>query len=484
MGEKLTGTVVAEKYRLDSLLSSGELGDYYRGRHLFMDKPVMLKILDRSLSVDPQIRDRFTAEARSASALANPHILAVNDFGLGNDGLEYIVYENFDGQLLQNSIATGGRFSVDRAVATARQIGVALDTAHTNGFVQGELTPAKVLVANTEDSVGAKVFDLKPAADGFYSRSGNRSPESVAYLAPETFAGLQPIDGRSDIYSLGVILYQMLAGEVPFTGETPTDVMLKHAEEEASPLSTHRKDVPPGIESAIKKALAKNPDERFQTAAEFVEELDKATLDTTSSGRFWKTAFGVILGIAALGTALIYATWTKQTDPVTQLMPDANGVPVQPINPATGAEEQALLTMPGSIPGSMSNTDIMAQPPGTLPGGDNYNPWATGAPPPGAPQYIPPGGQVYTLDPNTGSPFMPNDSGVILVPVPANTNTAVPKPSPTPKTPAANTDAQPANTAAKPPDKAPAAANTAKAGDAPKPKPTSQRGKKPGSNEE
>ena len=486
MGEKLTGTVVAEKYRLDSLLSSGELGDYYRGRHLFMDKPVMLKILDRSLSVDPLIRDRFTAEARSASTLANPHILAANDFGLGNDGLEYVVYENFDAELLQNSIAAGGRFSVERAVAIARQVGVALDTAHANGFVHGELTPGKVLVANTEKAVGVKVFDLNPASKGDYRRAGSNPPAAVAYLAPETFAGLQPIDGSSDIYSLGVILYQMLAGEVPFTGETPTDVMLKHAEEEVPPLSNHRKDVSPQIEAAIKKALAKNPDERYQTAGEFVEELDKASVDSASSGRFWKTAFAVILGIAALGTALIYATWTKQTDPVTQLMPDANGQPVQPINPATGAEEQSLLTMPGSIPGSMSNSDIMAQPPGTLPGGDNYNPWATGVPPPGAPR----GGGTASGDPNADSPFMPSldlvckdtTTGQIIECPNFSSNKATAKPSPTPKAPAANTETQPANAVAKP--SVPAAANTAKQGDPPKAKPTPQKGKKPGLNEE
>ena len=130
-------------------------------------------------------------------------------------------------------------------------------------------------------------------------------------------------------------------------------------------------------------------------------------------------AAAVIIGITLLGGALIYATYTKQTIPVTQLQPDANGQPVQPINPATGAEEQTLAAMPGSIPGSMSNTDLMAQPPGTLPGGDNYNPWATGAPPPGAPlpTYIPPGGQVYTIDPNNPSQFCRTTERV-LVPVP------------------------------------------------------------------
>ena len=456
MAEKLTGTVVAEKYRLDSLIRNGETGDFYRARHLFMDKPVTMKVLPEWLAVDERVREQFTAEARSAAALANPHILTVNDFSSGAEDSNFVVYEGFDGEPLKNMVGAGGQFAVDRAISIARQIAEALDTAHENNFVHGDLTPDSILVANTETASEVKVFDFEPANSIGNRRSEHRAAQSVSYLAPENFSASRIVDARSDIYSLGIILYQMLAGELPFTGETPTDVMLKHAEEDPAPLTGPRKDVPAVLDAAVKKALAKDPGERFQTAAEFIEELDKSAIAFANpgSGRFWKTAAGVVIGIAILGAALIYATWTKQTIPVTQLQSDANGQPVQPINPATGAEEQTLAAMPGSIPGSMSNSDIMAQPPGTLPGGDNYNPWATGAPPPGAPMpmYVPPGGQVYTIDPSTGSPFMPNEGGVILVPVPANTNTQA-KPSPTPRTPPAyaNMQTAPANTAAKPP---------------------------------
>ena len=143
---------------------------------------------------------------------------------------------------------------------------------------------------------------------------------------------------------------------------------------------------------------------------------------------------------------MIYGTSVKKTDPTTQLQADAGSLPVQPIGPATGAQEESLAKLP-----AMTDAEIMAtananmeQYPGTLPGGDGYNAWANGgAPPPGAPpaQYVPPGGQYYTIDPNTGSPFMPPD-GVVLVPVPANTNTAA-KPTPSPK-------GNPANAAVKP----------------------------------
>lgn len=464
MADQLTGTVVAEKYRLDSLLRSGEVGDFYRGRHLFMDKPVTLKVLPRALALDENIRDQFMAEASSAAALSNPHILSANDFGKNKDESHYVVYEGFDGEPLKNSINTGGQFSIERATSIVRQIAVALSTAHENGFIQGSLTPDSILVSNTSDAAYVKVFDFEPADSGKTSDRDEKLLINVAYLAPENFSGLWTVDARSDIYSLGIILYQLLAGEVPFKGETPTDVMLKHAEDEVPALSDYRKDVPAPLETLVKKALAKDPDERFQTATDFVEELDKATLAGRSTGgRFWKTAAAMVVGIGVLAAALIYATSSKQTIPLTQLQPDANGQPVQPINPATGAEEQNLISMPNSLPGSMSNSDILSQPPQTLGGGDNYNPWAAGgAPPPGAPvpNYVPPGGQYYSIDPNTGSPFMPPDgSQVILVPVPANADTTV-KPTPTPKTLAANANTQtapPANTSVKPPvDKQPA----------------------------
>ncbi len=138
MVEQLTGTVIAEKYRVDSLLRSGELGDFYRGRHLFMDKPVTLKVLPPALAFDDHIRDLFTAEAKSSSALIHPNILAVSDFGSNKDQSYYIVFEGFDGEPLSQAISRGGQFSIDRAISIARQIAEALSVAHENGFIHGE----------------------------------------------------------------------------------------------------------------------------------------------------------------------------------------------------------------------------------------------------------------------------------------------------------------------------------------------------------
>jgi len=194
--------------------------------------------------------------------------------------------------------------------------------------------------------------------------------------------------------------------------------------------------------------MSKNPEMRYQTVAEFSNELegfvslravDAEPQVETQKHDIWKTAFVVLAGISLLTVALIYATSVKQTDPTTQLQPDANGQPVQPINPATGVQEQALANMQ-TMSTEVTNSN-MAVPPGTLPGGDGYDPWKNGGqPPPGAPK----GGQTVTIDPNNPSVFMPPEgcipqpSGILLCPAPVNK--AV-KPTPTPR-PNANANVQ------------------------------------------
>ena len=438
MLEEFTWKIIADKYRVDSLLRKGDLGDVYRGRHLFMDKPVTLKVLLPTLAIDESIRQRFSAEARNAVLISHPNILAVSDFGTAPDGSVYIVFEGFEGETLQDVLNRDGQFSLERAFRTASQIAAALTAASAANVIHGKLNPENILVSQIEnDGEVVKVFDFSSSENDRGRKLIERDAHSVAYLAPEQFSALSKADSRSDVYSLGIIVYQMLAGTVPFKGETPTDIILKHTEEPPPALAAFRPDLAASVEPILLKALSKDPELRHQTAQEFAEALGQVSSSAAASGdNIWKTAFIVLAGISVLAAAMIYATSIKQTNPTTLLQPDANGQPVQPINPATGVEEQNLASMPGVLPENMSNSN-MAQPPGTLPGGDNYNPWGNGGvPPAGAPPtYVAPGGQVYTIDPNNPSQFMPPD-GVILVPVPANTNTA--KPTPTPKTPAAN----------------------------------------------
>ena len=465
MAGSLTGTVIAEKYRLGEILRGGETADLYDARHVLMDKQVSVRVLRPSLAADSANTEKFFEHAKTAAKINDPHVLNISDFGTDRDGFVYSVHEPFSGRSLKEVIKEEGAFPVHSSIEVAAQIAYALAASHAAGRVHGNLSTANVVLTGN-DGIAVKVLDFS-SPDPIALESDEQS--YYAYVPPERCAGSDKHTETGDIYSLGAIFYELLAGTPPFTGENPSEVMLKHMEEMPAPLSSFRSDLPDGLEAVILRSLSKNPEMRQQSAQEFLEEITPASQTagvaaaaSSSPNNLWKTAFIVLVGMTALGAFLIYSTYTKRTDPTTALQSDANGQPVQPINPATGVEEQSLAAMPAYNAEVLANTN-MSQPPGTLPGGDGYNPWATGAPPPGAP-YIPPGGQVVTIDPTTGSPFMPTEGGVVLVPIPANTNTAA-KPSPTPKPPAAN-----ANTGSVP-QATPATANTAAPKQTPTPRP-------------
>jgi serine/threonine protein kinase len=437
MAGSLTGTIIAEKYRLGELLRRGETADLYDARYVLMDKQVSIRVLRPSLATDTANVEKFFDDAKIASQVDDPHVLNINDFGSDRDGFVYSVHEPFTGKTLKEVIAEDGAFPVHSSVEVARQIALGLNASHAVGRIHGNLA-AQNIVLTGAGGIAAKVLDF--GSSNPIDREVEE-PAEFAYIAPEQCAGSTKAQERGDIYSLGAIVYEMLAGVPPFTGEKPSEIMRKHMDEMPAPLAAYRHDLPEGLEAVILKALSKNPEMRHQTAAEFIEEISPIAQTATAeaaapANNLWKTAFIVLVGMSALAAFLIYGTYSKRTDPTTALQPDANGLPVQPINPATGSEEQSLAAMPAYSAETLANSN-MSQMPGMLPGGDGYNPWATGAPPPGAP-YIPPGGQVVTIDPATGSPFMPTDGGVILVPVPVNSNTNAAKPSPTPKQPAAN----------------------------------------------
>jgi serine/threonine protein kinase len=378
----------------------------------------------------------------------NPHILSVNDFGTDANGTVFIIFEDAVGETVKEKIKNDGAFSVERAVKIARQIASALSAAHTKGVIHKHLTGEKILLAETANGAETvKVLDfgaVKPEDDGMFAEEFSRS--DLEYNAPEQISQTFEPDERSDIYSLGVIFYEMLTGEVPFTAETSEELLKKQAENPPPPFSAFRDDLPEGLELVVLRALANNPDMRYQNANAFVEDLNLIVKDSdnsqltaqakagaaTANNNLWKTAFVVLAGISLLAVGMIYATYTKQTDPITQMQTDAEGIPVQPLNPATGINEQNMLyTSDGTMPEIIGNPNMMMTDP--VPGGDGFDPWARGgAPPPGAPNY--PTGQVITIPGDgSGSQFMPDSSGgIILIPVPVNANTSV-KPSPTPK---------------------------------------------------
>lgn len=488
MSDQFIGQTLADKYRIEETARDGGLGKIYRGTHLLMDKAVMIKILSPALAVDKNIVERFSAEARTVSQISHPNVLNVTDFGTDRRGSVFIVSEGVDGETLKETVLREGKFPLERAVKIVRQIAAALAAAHRKGVVHRHLNSENILLTRAADeSEFVKVLDFGSIKSDENELENEADLKDLEYLAPEQNASVSEADERSDIYSLGVIFYEMLTGETPFTAENPTALMMKQAEEPPAPLAAFRSDLPVGIEPVILKALAKNPEMRYQTASEFSDDLLRASIDSgviktaAPASNIWKTAFIVLVGISLLGAGLIYATYTKQTNPTTQLQTDADGQPVQPLNPATGINEQGLSNMMQFSPELAANSN-MAIPPGTLPGGDGYNPWANGVnPPAGAPptQYVGPGGQIITIDPNNPSQFMPNIDGNIYVPLTpgnSNVNTKL-QTAPANTTKNANTAAntQPTNAAAaNKPQPTPKPETTQPKTDKSPPKPTEQ----------
>ncbi len=463
MSDQLIGHTLADKYHIDSMIRDGSSDHIYRATHLLMEKPVTVKILAPELARDASKIALFSAEAKRVSHLAHPNILNAIDFGTDKDGTAFIVFDGADGETLAEILKRVGKLSVSRAVRIAGQIAAALSAAHAYGIVHGQLNSENVLlIKNPNDTEAVKTLDFGAGESG----AGAIFLKNLQYFSPEQNSlGAAP-DARSDIYALGVIFYEMLANEVPFVAGTRDELLIKQAGNPPAPLSAYRKDISPDIEPVVLKALAKNPEMRYQSAREFVDDLNRATHTTTSaetvvmpptvsdasetaSNNLWKTAFVVLAGISLLAVGLIYLTSTKQTTPTTMLQSDVNGQPVQPLNPATGLNEQGTAGLIPYQPGQMitGNSNMMTMPngmPQAMPNSDGYgdgkNYWGGNGPPPGAPP-IAPGGQY--IDPNNPNSIFMQD-GTVLVPVPVNGNvSANAKPAATPngKTPPANVNA-------------------------------------------
>jgi serine/threonine protein kinase len=279
-GDPLIGQTLAGKYRIEERLSAGGMGTVYRGTHILMDKTVAIKVLRPSLAADEKIVARFSREARAASRISHPHAVSVTDFGESEDGIVFLVMEYLSGKTLKEVIRQEGRLPLTRVVEIIRQVGGALDAAHSQGVVHRDLKSDNIMLLSTNGLDYAKVLDFgiakikEPA--GAYD-PGLTAPDLVigtpTYMSPEQCSQSPGIDARSDIYSLGVILYEMLVGHVPFTGDSPTAIMLKQLQEAAPSVLDERTDVPAAVGRVASRAMAKLPENRYQSVAEFVEDL-------------------------------------------------------------------------------------------------------------------------------------------------------------------------------------------------------------------
>jgi serine/threonine-protein kinase len=278
----MVGEVLADRYELEELVGSGGMSSVYRAHDRLLDRKVALKILHQQYSYDEEYVERFRREARAVATLSHPNIVTVIDRG-EHAGRQFIVFEYVDGENLKRLIERRGPAPVATALELAIQIAGGLSFAHQQGLVHRDVKPQNVLL---NGDLRAKVTDFG-IARSLNVQHGMTQTGTVLgtsdYIAPEQAQG-QQVDEQTDVYSLGVVVYELLTSEVPFPGENFVAVAMRHINEEPPPVRDKRPDVSPRLEAAIQRAMAKRPGDRFPTMQAFAAELQACLAETQSAG--------------------------------------------------------------------------------------------------------------------------------------------------------------------------------------------------------
>ncbi|MFO0667773.1 MAG: serine/threonine-protein kinase [Polyangiaceae bacterium] len=276
----LIGAVLDERYRIERLLGEGGMGWVFLGTHTRIDKQVAIKVLRADLVQDQETTTRFLNEAIAASRIGSPHIVDVSDYGLQN-GIAYFVMEHLDGASLASRVSTQGAMPLARVIHIARQIAHGLQAAHDVGIIHRDLKPENVmLVRNQGDSDFVKVFDFgiaKVATAATKLTKAGSVFGTPHYMSPEQAAGA-PVDHRADVYSLGVLMYEMACGKAPFDGETMVEVLSAQMFQPPPPLAGRfcepASSASVGFEAIVMKALAKKSSVRYGSMKELLADLD------------------------------------------------------------------------------------------------------------------------------------------------------------------------------------------------------------------
>src|SRR5215510_13979077 len=272
----LTGRTLDQKYYLESELGVGGMGTVYRAGRLLIGDRVAVKVLHPDQMADPQAVERFRREAQTAARLKHPNVVTIYDFGVSREGLNYQVMELAEGESLRSLVERHGRLAETAAAEIIRQVCAALDEAHRQGIVHRDIKPENILVQIIPGGLRVKVLDfgiaaLRDVKAGRLTRTGSviGTPH---YMSPEHCLG-EELDGRSDIYSLGIVLFEMLTGVVPFDSPTPTAIVVKHVNDPPPPPRALNPKISPAVESVALRALEKRREARPQTASEMAREL-------------------------------------------------------------------------------------------------------------------------------------------------------------------------------------------------------------------
>ncbi len=274
------GDVIADKFRITSLLGAGGMGVVFAARHTKLDGEFALKFLSRDAAANSQAVERFSREARAAAKLTSEHAVRVFDIGTHTNGLPYIVMEYLEGRDLATLLRETGPLEIPRALDYLRQTCAAIAAAHKAGIIHRDLKPSNLFCANREgqspiikvlDFGISKLTDAAPGAGGFTLT--NNLVGSPSYMSPEQMRTPNRVDFRTDIWSLGVVLYECLTAKLPFPASTLPELCLRVAEEPPIAPRMHRPELPLELERLILKCLEKDPGKRFDSVSEFSNSL-------------------------------------------------------------------------------------------------------------------------------------------------------------------------------------------------------------------
>jgi serine/threonine-protein kinase len=286
------GTLLSGRYRLDAVVGAGGMSTVYRAFDTVLERQVAIKLMHRDIAAHPDQLERFRREARAVAQLNHPHIVGVIDAG-EDDGMPYIVFEFVAGETLKERIRRYGRLPISEAVAYAIEIARALGAAHAHSIVHRDVKPQNVLI---DEEGTAKVTDFgiaRSLAEEGLTADG-RVLGTTDYVSPEQALG-RPVGPQSDIYSLGVVLYEMLVGDVPFHGENQVTVAMKHVRDELPDVQRRRPEVSSALAAVVDRATAKDLGRRYRTVDALIADLEELlTIETARAGQATGEATAVL----------------------------------------------------------------------------------------------------------------------------------------------------------------------------------------------
>jgi serine/threonine-protein kinase len=278
-GDKTAGpsappALLADRYERRQLLGAGGMGEVYLGHDRLLDRNVAVKILRPQFIADPVFVARFLREATAAARLSHPNVVAIFDAG-SDDETHYIVMEHIQGRTLRQELDEHGPLPAEEAVAIGSAVAAALQAAHAQGLIHRDVKPGNVMLTD-DGRVKVVDFGIARVADAAPITQTAALLGTPQYLAPEQAQG-SSLDARADLYALGVCLYELLTGSPPFADGTPVAIAYRHIHEQPRPPSQLRPDMPAWLESVVLKAMAKDPQARYQTAADLRADLVRTT---------------------------------------------------------------------------------------------------------------------------------------------------------------------------------------------------------------